>query len=118
LIARAKQDEAGSGPVGAGLARAFLSTFALTITNPATILSFGAAFAVLGVGIGAGYLRPAVVVAGVLLGSATWWLVLATGAAALRARVEPALVRAISGLSGLAILAFGLVAVALALTGR
>jgi threonine/homoserine/homoserine lactone efflux protein len=95
---------------GAGLAWAYASTLGLTIANPATILSFAALAATLGTGISGGYLRPAVLVVGVLLGSVTWWCVLAAGAAALRARVTPRVVRVISAVSGLAIIALGLAA--------
>jgi threonine/homoserine/homoserine lactone efflux protein len=95
---------------GAGLAWAYLSTLGLTITNPATIISFAALAATLGAGISGGYLRPALLVVGVLLGSATWWCVLAALAAILRARITPPVVRGISTASGLAIVALGLAA--------
>jgi threonine/homoserine/homoserine lactone efflux protein len=51
---------------------AYLSTLGLTITNPATIISFAALSATLGIGISGGYVRPALFVLGVLLGSLTW----------------------------------------------
>ncbi len=56
-------------------------------------------------------MRPALVVAGVGLGSASWWLVLAAITAALRARVTPAAARTIGIVSGLAIAGLGAVAV-------
>lgn len=99
------------------LALAYVSTLGLTITNPATILSFAALAATLGTGIGGGYLPPALVVAGVLLGSGTWWCVLAGAAAALRARITPSIIRGIGAFSGFAIAALGLVAAASALAG-
>jgi threonine/homoserine/homoserine lactone efflux protein len=95
---------------GTGLAWAYISTLALTITNPATIISFAALAATLGAGISGGFLRPALVVVGVLLGSVTWWCVLAALAAGLRARITPRVVRGISTVSGLAIVALGLAA--------
>jgi threonine/homoserine/homoserine lactone efflux protein len=99
------------------LALAYASTLGLTITNPATILSFAALAATLGTGIGGGYLRPALVVAGVLLGSVTWWCVLAGAGATLRARITPRIIRGIGVFSGSAIAALGLVAAASALAG-
>ncbi len=42
--------------IGAGLTWAYLSTLGLTITNPATIISFAALAATLGAGISGGYL--------------------------------------------------------------
>jgi threonine/homoserine/homoserine lactone efflux protein len=96
---------------GAGLAWAYLSTLGLTITNPATIISFAALAATLGLGAGGGFARPAVLVAGVLLGSATWWCLLAFAVSMLRSRVTPGLVRGISTFSGLAIALLGILAV-------
>ncbi len=95
---------------GTGLAWAYLSTLGLTITNPATIISFAALAATLGAAISGGYLRPTLLVVGVLLGSATWWCVLAALAAGLRARITPRVVRGISSASGLAIIVLGLAA--------
>jgi arginine exporter protein ArgO len=48
----------------------------------------------------------ALVVLGVFLGSASWWIVLAAGANWLRKRVGPKLFRAINLISGLSILGF------------
>ena len=101
---------------GAGLAWAYVSTLGLTITNPATIISFAALAATLGVGISGGYLRPALLVLGVLLGSITWWCVLAALAAIIRTRITPRIVRAISTFSGLAIVVLGLAAFVSALS--
>jgi threonine/homoserine/homoserine lactone efflux protein len=101
---------------GAGLAWAYISTLGLTITNPATIISFAALAASLGTGLSGGYLRPSLLVVGVLLGSVTWWCVLAALAAGLRARITPRVVRGISTASGLAIIALGLAALASALS--
>lgn len=99
-----------------GLARAYATTFGLTITNPATILSFAALAATLGLGTGGSFTRPAAVVAGVLAGSAAWWCILALATSVLRARMTPRVVGAISTFSGFAIAALGLVAVYSALT--
>jgi threonine/homoserine/homoserine lactone efflux protein len=100
----------------AGLAWAYASTLGLTITNPATIISFAALAATLGAGISGGFLRPALLVVGVLLGSVTWWCVLAAIAASLRTRITPRVVRGISTVSGLAIIVLGLAALVSALS--
>jgi threonine/homoserine/homoserine lactone efflux protein len=91
---------------------AFASTFALTLTNPATILSFVAVFAGLGVAAG-GLAGAGMVVAGVFLGSALWWLVLSGGVGFFRARVTPGALRWVNRLSGTVLLAFGLLALLL-----
>jgi threonine/homoserine/homoserine lactone efflux protein len=58
-----------------GLFSSYLSTFLLTITNPLTILSFAAIFAGLGLATATGsYSAALILVLGVFLGSAAWWL--------------------------------------------
>ena len=105
VLEKPKPAEATSN--GAGLAFDYVSTFGLTIANPATIISFAALAATLGAGIAGGFLRPALLVVGVLLGSLTWWCVLAALAASLRTRITPRVVRGISVTSGLAVSALG-----------
>jgi threonine/homoserine/homoserine lactone efflux protein len=91
---------------GAGISTAFLSTLGLTLTNPPTILAFVAIFAGLGLVSTANYGAAALIVLGVFLGSAGWWLILAAGAGRLRSRIRPAHLRAVNIVSGIAILGF------------
>ena len=94
-----------------GLFGAYLTTFFLTITNPITILSFLAIFAGLRLGETNGnYLSASVMVLGVFLGSAAWWLMLSTGVSLLREKFTPALLTWVNRLAGVIILTFGLVA--------
>lgn len=109
LIERPKASEAPP-PTRSSWLGGYFSTLGLTITNPATIISFAALAATLGVGISGGYLRPALFVAGVSLGSLTWWCVLAGLVAGVRARITPRVVFIISTISGVAIIALGLAA--------
>lgn len=91
----------------------FGSTFALTLTNPTTILSFVAIFAGLGLGdTGGDYFAASLMVAGVFLGSALWWLGLSGAVSVFRERVGPRAMRAINRLSGLLIGGFGVGALA------
>ena len=92
---RRVEPDAPAATTGRGLAWAYASTLGLTIANPATIVSFAALAAALGAGLGGGFGRPALVVAGVALGSATWWFLLAGLAALLRGRITPGVARAI-----------------------
>jgi threonine/homoserine/homoserine lactone efflux protein len=85
--------------------KAFLSTLGLTLANPPTILAFAAIFAGLGL-VTHDYVTAALVVLGVFLGSASWWVLLAAGAGWLRGRVPPMLFRIINTVSGLTILGF------------
>jgi len=89
-----------------GLVKAFLSTLGLTLTNPPTILAFVAIFAGLGLASTADYGAASLIVLGVFLGSAAWWLILSTAAARLRERIGPRLARAINVVSGVSILGF------------
>jgi arginine exporter protein ArgO len=89
---------------------AYLSTFFLTITNPMTILSFVAVFAGLGLVTSSDYRLAALLVAGVFLGSALWWLLLSSGAAFFRKRVGPNLMVVVNRVSGVVIFALGLYA--------
>jgi threonine/homoserine/homoserine lactone efflux protein len=99
-----------------GYAAAYLSMLGLTLANPMTILSFGALFA--GLGVTGGATGGAVlVVAGVLLGSTTWWIVLTTAIGAFRTRVTPIWIHRINLVSGVVIGAFAIVTIASAVAG-
>ena len=101
----------GSPADGRGLAAAWASTFALTLTNPTTIISFAAIFAGLGLGrrVG-GYGAASVMVLGVLLGSALWWLILSVGVGLFRSALTPHRLRWVNRGSGVIISAFGIAA--------
>ena len=105
LLARPEMSAASANP--AGLLPGFFSTLGLTLANPPTILAFAAIFAGLGLVTG-DYATAALVVLGVFAGSASWWLILAAGAGALRGRIGPKLFRAINLVSGLSILGFAI----------
>ncbi len=94
---------------GTSLARAFASTFALTVTNPATLLAFTLMFTGLGgLAGGAGsYVDASLVVAGVVLGSTAWWLVLTTVIGLFHARIDDAAMQMINRVTGLMVLLFG-----------
>jgi len=115
---RARPTEAAPG-VGSGrLAGLYASIFALTMTNPATIVMFMALFAGLGLGAGAGGLAtPLAMVVGVFAGSALWWLLLTGGVALARGRLSERLVRAVNVVSGVALVGFGVIAAGSVLAG-
>jgi threonine/homoserine/homoserine lactone efflux protein len=117
LLERARAAEPAAVTTGRGLAWAYASTLGLTVTNPTTIVSFAALAGTLGFGTGGSLVRPASVVAGVLLGSAAWWCILVVAASLLRARLTPRVVRGISTFSGLAIAVLGILAVVSAFSG-
>ena len=92
-----------------GLLGAYLTTFFLTITNPITILSFIAIFAGLRLGeTGSNYLSASMMVLGVFLGSASWWLTLSMGVGLFRKRLTPSLLSWVNRMAGVIIFTFGI----------
>ena len=89
---------------------AYASTFALTLTNPTTILSFAAIFAGLGAASADGSSAALLLVPGVFLGSTLWWLVLSGATSLFRARLSAGGLRWVNRVSGAIIAAFGVVA--------
>ena len=106
-----KPAEAASGKTGKGLAGAYASTLFLTLTNPITILAFAGVFAGLGLGnTGANYYAGMLLVLGVFLGSAVWWLLLSTGVGLFRKWFNGPRLRWVNRLSGMIIAGFGFLA--------
>lgn len=100
--------------VPAGAARWFgvlASSLALTLANPATIVSFAAVFALLAAA-SAVPASPALMLAGVFSGSALWWLLLAGIVARLRRHVDLRWRRRINRASALLLGGFALAALA------
>jgi len=91
---------------------AYLSTLGLTLTNPATIISFTVVFAGLQLADthGNAFAATALVV-GVFLGSVTWWLALSGMVGLLRERFSAAWMLWVNRLAGAIIFAFGAAAV-------
>jgi threonine/homoserine/homoserine lactone efflux protein len=101
-----------------GLWGAYASTLLLTLTNPATILSFIAIFAGLGlVGSSQSWGASLALILGVFLGSALWWLFLSWGVTLFSQRLTPSRLKWLNRLAGAAIFAFGVVAIAFTFKG-
>ena len=97
----------------AAVVGAWASGVALTLANPATILSFVTIFA--GIGLDGAVIAPrqgAVLAVGVGLGSALWWLALTTMVTLCRHRLGPAWIVWIDRVGGLMLLAFAVYAFA------
>jgi putative LysE/RhtB family amino acid efflux pump len=107
------QTVAAKAPPGALSVMA--TTFGLTLANPATILSFAAIFAGLGLARTAGPAEAIAVVAGIFTGSLLWWALLSGTVALLRHRLPPGFARATALASGAAMLGFGIWALARAI---
>ncbi len=88
----------------------YLSTLALTLTNPATILAFAAVFAASGFAHTHGhYWYTFSLVTGVFWGSAMWWLILSSVASIFHGRFQSTGLIMINRLSGSLIAIFGLI---------
>jgi threonine/homoserine/homoserine lactone efflux protein len=94
-----------------GLIGAVVSIFALTMTNPMTIVSFAAIFAGLGV-VGSGGADAALLTLGVFVGSLSWWLILTAVVSALRTRVTVGALTWVNRVSGVVLLVFAIASIA------
>lgn len=102
----AQQGAVRSFTSGRGLLAAFSATFVLTLSNPATIFSFIAIFGAMAGSVAV--TSPVVMVAGVLIGSALWWLLLSSGVARLRSRFDTRWRRRVNRGSALVLALFAL----------
>jgi threonine/homoserine/homoserine lactone efflux protein len=109
LLSKPAEQEAKAG--GSGLFGSYASTFLLTVTNPMTILSFAAIFAGLGLAnTGGSYASAVILVLGVFLGSATWWLLLSGGVGLFRDKFNTQAMLWVNRISGMIITVFGMIA--------
>lgn len=110
-------ERAAEAPSAHTLASAYATTVVLTLANPATIISFAAVFGALGLAEtgGAPLVGASMLVLGVFLGSAAWWLVLSAGVGVFRRRVTVSAMLWINRASGVVLAGFGLLALAAAL---
>ena len=86
----------------------FATAFAAAIANPSTILSFFAAFAVLGIGSNLTAAEGAFLIAGILLGTGCWWALLSALAARFRSRVTQKAGKILNLILGTLMLLFGI----------
>ncbi|MBP2638066.1 MAG: Lysine exporter protein [Firmicutes bacterium] len=105
---RAVPAEKAAETNGKGLFAAYTSAFFLTLTNPATIMSFVAVFAGLGIGAADGdFILAGFMVLGVFVGSLLWWLILSVTVNIFRAKFDQRRLKRVNQLSSLIIFAFG-----------
>ncbi len=89
----------------------FTTCFLLTMTNPATIISFIAIYASLGIiEPGAHYLEAMLIVAGVFSGSLLWWCILCYAIHYLGHKLSDNQLKWINRASGIMLCCFGLLA--------
>ena len=106
LVRAPLADHAAASRPAAGLGQYFARTFVLTLSNPATIVSF---IAIFGAMAGRGPVAsPWTMVAGVLVGSALWWLALSSTVGRLRERFDARWRRRVNLASAAVLAAFAL----------
>lgn len=88
--------------------KAYVTTFLLTIANPATILAFIGMISGLSAGASSGPDAAYWLVLGVFLGSAVWWLFLVTITALVRGLISDFFMRMIDFISGSVLAIWGL----------
>lgn len=102
-----------AGPLAArGTLGPYMSAVGLTLTNPMTIMAFGAVFAGVGLSAQPGVAPALVATAGVLSGSLAWWTILVSGVALARRAIGRRSLMAIGVASGVAVATFGAAAIA------
>src|SRR6185369_12636953 len=95
-----------------GLAGAFLSIYALTMTNPLTIVLYAGVFAGIGLVAGSSFVDAAVITLAAWLGSAAWWVVLCSIVGWARGRISTTALLWVNRISGAALVVFGIAAIA------
>jgi threonine/homoserine/homoserine lactone efflux protein len=114
-VSRMGERERERAPRNRSLVRSFASTFAIAMSNPATLFAFAALFAGFGgivASAHAGWTEASFVVAGVMIGSGLWWLTLTSVVGLLHARIDARVMRIITHVSGIVVTLFGLVMLA------
>lgn len=89
----------------------FISTFFLTLANPLTIFSFIAIFAGLGLSDHRG--SAPILILGVFLGSALWWLILSEGITFFRKKISHQMMIWVNRIAGIVIASLGVLAISL-----
>lgn len=85
----------------------FASSFAIAVTNPATVLSFLMAFPAFGITGEQTAVQSVQLIAGIFLGTLFWWLALSCAATVFRGHINRRINRLLNRISGCSMLIFG-----------
>lgn len=94
--------------MNANILKDFVTTFFITLSNPATIFAFLAVFAGFGLHTGGDMQKTVPLLSGVMLGSLFWWYALSFWVSLFRVKISEESIRKINLLSGFFIAIFGL----------
>lgn len=105
----AKAVQRRAAPTWPGLLGAFFSAFFLTLTNPMTFIAFAAVFASVGLGgLHDNRVDVEALVAGVFLGSASWWTILILFAHTFRSKMTMERLEKLNRVAGVFVTLVGL----------
>jgi len=107
FLTKSDGSRAADGPPARSVLGAFGSTYLLTLSNPATILAFTGMVAGLGGAAASGANAAYVLVLGVFLGSALWWLFLVHAALWAKERIADTALRWLDLIAGLVLILWG-----------
>ncbi|VEP13050.1 Lysine exporter protein (LYSE/YGGA) [Hyella patelloides LEGE 07179] len=109
FLTRIKTDDAQVK--NANMVGLYTSTLLLTLTNPATILTFAAIFSGMGsIATQGNYVSSVILVTGIFFGSGFWWLLLSMSMILVKAKLALTNLKWINRISGVVIIVFGLIA--------
>ena len=97
---------------GKGMIRSFFSSFFLTVTNPITVAAFAGFFVALGLVTGLHVTAAALVIVGVFVGSALWWLGIVTITGLLHGKIEGRHLELFNHIVAIIIIVLGVYAIA------
>lgn len=106
---------AAEAPTARGLTAGYLSILGLTLTNPMTVILYGAVIVSVGVPASSG--AAVSLWLGLAIGSVAWWFVLVPLVALVRGRLSARVLRWVTVASGIAIAGFGVLALLTAIAG-
>jgi threonine/homoserine/homoserine lactone efflux protein len=98
----------GTDEIPVSLWADFMKTLVLTLANPSTILTFMAIFAGVPGAAASNLAAVPVIVLGVLLGSAAWWLFLSQGVGVIRHKISDRALKWMNWAAGALLVAFGI----------
>lgn len=107
LILRKKALPAGAAPQEGSRTFHFLSSFVIAVLNPATLLSFMAAFTAFGITGPFSAGEACSLTLGILLGTLCWWVLLSGLAARFRSRITNRIYPWLNRLLGYSLMLFG-----------
>ncbi|EPJ53483.1 MAG: lysine exporter protein LysE/YggA [Osedax symbiont Rs2] len=107
LLRTQVQKTTSSSTSSVSIFKSFISTLALTLANPMTIVSFIAVFSALSASVTLSYDSATTMIIGIFIGSAIWWLMLSGLVSLIRHKITALFMCRINKCAAVVLLAFG-----------